>query len=440
MKIVKKISMLLILVITLVTFASCSAKDFFGDYSQYQDSTSSGEDEYLKGTNNCIFVYPINYYAQEGQNFTAKWHGMKKALEQHGVTITGDDSKDSKQFKYTISDDTDLPSDFQLVFVNNQTWDTSLALSKPLKKYTPMAIVSTCNGVEFCSAQIMANSPNTRNCTLGGFSDAYQKAFENGSLAYLGVKFAASVGPIVAATYSAVQGAPIRTPNGEAIRIGQKYWMINSLEEYLELAELDQINDNPVYKKCDYDKIIPATNPNATYEDFYNWASASGVEEVKAKYQANRDIVDTPVATEKFKIGLIVPGSINDAVQAYVDYISKYMAVMYNFEVVMYPVSSSVNQKAAAQQACDANCKAIISLQDDTDRNAAIEYANSRGVYSAIVGNSQNDKNYNEVKDLPYFVGSIGSGLQDEIDAEYEMVEYYLQKMIQRGEWTISNK
>ena len=50
------------------------------------------------------------------------------------------------------------------------------------------------------------------------------------------------------------------------------------------------------------------------------------------------------------------------------------------------------------------------------------------------------DKNYNEVKDLPYFVGSIGSGLQDEIDAEYEMVEYYLQKMIQRGEWTISNK
>lgn len=383
-------------------------------------------------TTNTLFIYLLNYYAQEGQNFTAKWHGMKEALAEHGIEVTGDTDKDAKKFSWTRKADSDLPEDFELVFVNNQTWDTSLALTNPLSKYQPMAIISTCNGVEFCSDLIAAYSPATENATLGGFSDNYRTAMESNTLHYLGIKHGASVGPIVAATYSALVGKPIRTENNEAIRISQDYWLINSLEQYDQMKEIDNFT-NPSYKKSDFDKYLPYATPSATYNDFETFVSASSYESIKSIFDANRNVVDTKVTTEKIKVGLLHPGSVNDAVGAYMKYIQEYMAQVYNFEIVALGCTTTDNQTAQTQKAIDAGCKAIISLQDDTYRTASIKLANENNVYFAIAGNAQNDNDYAQTKDLPYFVGAIGSSLESEIKAMKEITNYYLNKMIERG-------
>ena len=383
-------------------------------------------------TTNTLFIYLLNYYATEGQNFTAKWHGMKEALAEHGIEVSGDGDKDAKKFTWKRTENSDLPEDFQLVFVNNQTWDTSLALTNPLSKYQPMAIISTCNGVEFCSDLIAAYSPATENATLGGFSDNYRTAMENNTLHFLGIKHAASVGPIVAATYSALQGKPIRTENGEAIRIAQDYWLLHSLEEYDTMKAIDNF-ENPAYKKSDYDKYLPYANENATFETFYDFVSKSSYEGVKSVFDANREVVDTAVSTEKVKVALLHPGSVNDAVGAYMKYIQEYMAAVYNLDIVTFGCTNSDNQTAQTQKAIDAGCKAIISLQDDTYRTASIKLANQNGVYFAIAGNTQNDVDYAETKDLPYYVGAIGSSLESEIKAMKEITNYYLNKMIERG-------
>ena len=47
MRYIKKISILLLMLGTLISFASCSAKDFFGDYSQYEDGGSGAEEDKL---------------------------------------------------------------------------------------------------------------------------------------------------------------------------------------------------------------------------------------------------------------------------------------------------------------------------------------------------------------------------------------------------------
>ena len=82
---------------------------------------------------------------------------------------------------------------------------------------------------------------------------------------------------------------------------------------------------------------------------------------------------------------------------------------------------------------CNKGADLIISLQDDTNRNAAIAEANTRGVYFANAGTCQNDADYAATKDYKYFVGSIGSSIEHEREATREMTEYYLQKMIDRA-------
>ena len=408
-KLFKKIACALLVLVTALSMGSC---DMGGGMTS--------------DTTNTLFIYLLNYYAQPGQNFTAKWHGMKAALKQHGIEVSGDDDKDAKKFTWTRTADSDLPEDFNLVFVNNQTWDTSLALTNPLSKYQPMAIISTCNGVEFCSDLIAAYSPATENATLGGFSDNYRAAMENGTLHYLGIKHAASVGPIVAATYSALQGNPIRTANGEALNLSQEYWLLHSLEEYDEMQAIDNF-ENPAYKKSDYDTAL------VDYTTFKTFVENSSYQGVKSIFDANRNVADTKVTTNKVKVGLLHPGSVNDAVGAYMKYITDYMADVYNLEIVTFGCTTTDNQTAQTQKAIDAGCKAIISLQDDTYRTASIKLANENQVYFAIAGNAQNENDYAETKNLPYYVGAVGSSLDSEIQAMSTITNYYLEKMIERG-------
>ena len=90
------------------------------------------------------------------------------------------------------------------------------------------------------------------------------------------------------------------------------------------------------------------------------------------------------------------------------------------------------SQKAVATQLCNQGADFIISLQDDTERNAAAEVCNERGVYFAIGGSCQSYIDYDKIKYLPYYVGSVGTSIEEERRSAKEMTEYYLQCMIHR--------
>ena len=85
-----------------------------------------------------------------------------------------------------------------------------------------------------------------------------------------------------------------------------------------------------------------------------------------------------------------------------------------------------------AKQLCNQGADFIISLQDDTDRNNAARICNDLGVYFAIGGSCQNEIDYEEIKNLEYYVGSVGTSTAEERRSAYEMTEYYLQCLIHR--------
>ncbi|MBO5930635.1 MAG: hypothetical protein J6Q70_00175, partial [Clostridia bacterium] len=52
----------------------------------------------------------------------------------------------------------------------------------------------------------------------------------------------------------------------------------------------------------------------------------------------------------------------------------------------------------------------------------------------AIGGSCQNEIDYAQIKDLPYYVGSVGTSTAEERRSAYEMTEYYLQCLIHRAQ------
>lgn len=426
----KKVLLPLFALVSTLSLSSCNSFIFI--------NTSAGPNmDWLKDTNNTLFIALYNYYGQEGQHFTNRWLGMLDALNEYGIEVTGHEAqKDAREFKidYTNSK---LPEDAEIYMVNNQTWDTGLQFTRPLTNKKPMAVLSTCNGVEFASAQIKANSPSTQNGTMGGFSTQYENAFNDGSLNYLISKYSCHIAPIFAAGVNAVRGNALRTENNEALRLSITQWDVKSLDEYNTYSAIDRIADDaegPTIKKSDIDKFFTKGGEFNNAKALEDWCAASTFENVKALYDANRTVTDQVDTGEKVKVGILKPGSVNDSVGAYIDYMKGYLARVYNVEFVTdEDISNSNDQKTAAIAMCNKGAQLIISVQDDTNRNAAIKEANSRGVYFANVGTCQNDKDYNEVKDLPYFVGSIGTSIQEERRSTYEMTKYYLEIMCERG-------
>ena len=425
----KKLLLPLFGLISTLSLSSCNAFIFINSGGINMD--------WLKDTNNTLFIALYNYYGQEGQHFTNRWLGMLDALNEYGIEVTGHEAqKDAREFKIDYTNSR-LPEDAEIYMVNNQTWDTGLQFTRPLTNKKPIAVLSTCNGVEFASAQIKANSPSTQNGTMGGFSAQYEAAFNDGSLNYLISKYSCHIAPIFAAGVNAVRGNALRTENNEALRLSITQWDVKSLDEYNTYSAIDRVTDDsegPTIKKSDIDKFFTKGSEFNTAKALEEWCSASTFENVKAIYDANRTVTDQVDSGEKVKVGILKPGSVNDSVGAYIDYMKGYLGRVYNVEFVTdEDISNSNDQKTAAIAMCNKGAQLIISVQDDTNRNAAIKEANSRGVYFANVGTCQNDKDYNEVKDLPYFVGSIGTSIQEERRSTYEMTKYYLEIMCERG-------
>ena len=64
----------------------------------------------------------------------------------------------------------------------------------------------------------------------------------------------------------------------------------------------------------------------------------------------------------------------------------------------------------------------------------SLDNAYENGVYFAIAGSCQNPIDYEEIKNLPYYVGSVGTSIEEERRSTYSMTKYYLELMCQRGE------
>ncbi len=437
-KILKKGLLTACCALSLTALASCDIESLF-IYGKTQ--TVSSDIETFDNTQNSIFFALYNYYGYEGQHFTNKWLGMNDALARHGVVVTGyEGQKDARKFNISISDSTDLPSDTQIYMVNNQNWDSGIQYDKPFKKYHPMAVISTCNGVEFASSPILSSGDGISNATMGGFSDTYRTAFENGSLRYLVAKYSAHILPIFAAGVDAAQnGKALKNSDGTALRLSVSNWAIQTLSEYDELNAIDSVSsDHPTLRKINVDKYFDSSSSSYGAENLSNFVSSSSKENIKALYEENGKNASEDAGSyrqgDKITVGIIAPSSVNDTVQRYIDYIQGYLATAYNVEVLPTgSVTSTDTQSSVAKKLCNQGAKFIISLQDDTERNKAAQICNDNGVYFAIGGSCQNLIDYEEIKNLDYYVGSIGTSPEEERRAADEMTEYYLQCMIHRA-------
>lgn len=396
--------------------------------------------ETFDGCKNSLFFALYNYYGYEGQHFTNKWLGMNDALARHGITVTGyEGEKDARKFVVTREADCDLPENAVIYMVNNQNWDAGIQFSKPFALYHPMAVISTCNGVEFASSPILSTGEGISNATMGGFSATYREAFVNGSLRYLVAKYTAHILPIFAACVDAVEnGEAMRNADGSALHLSITQWAIQTLTEYDEMAAVDSIDpDHPTMRKINIDTFFDKTSANYGPEKLAEYVAASSKENIKALYAENGENAAEDTAAkrtgEKLVCGIIAPSSVNDQVAKYIEFIQGYLANIYNVEVLPTgSVTSSISQDSVATTLCNQGADFIISLQDDTDRNKAAKICNDKGVYFAIAGSCQNDIDYAQIKDYPYYVGSIGTSIQEERRSADEMTEYYLQCMIHR--------
>ena len=400
-----------------------------------------GPIETFDGTKNAIFFALYNYYGYEGQHFTNKWRGMNQALADHGITVTGwEGEKDARKFKITREANCDLPEDTVIYMVNNQNWDSGIQFTKPFAQHHPMVVISTCNGVEFASSPILSSGDAISNATMGGFSPSYREAFVNGSLRYLVAKYSAHILPIFAAAVDAVEnGEAMRNADGTALHLEIDTWAIQTLEQYDEMSAVDSISmDHPTARKINIDKFFDKTSEDYGPEKLGEWVNNSSKENIKALYELNGTNADEDVANyrqgENITCGIIAPSSVNDQVGKYITYIKEYLATAYNVTVLPVGSVTSINtQSIVAKQLCNQGADFIISLQDDTDRNAAAEICEEQGVYFAIGGSCQNEIDYEKIKNLKYYVGSVGTSTKEEFDSAREMTEYYLQCLIHRA-------
>lgn len=394
--------------------------------------------ESFAGCKNSIFLALYNYYGFEGQNFTNRWLGMMDALNNHGILVDNwAAQKDATQFKLTRTENCDLPKDANIYMVNNQEWDAGVQFTRPIAAYKPMAIISTCNGVEFAAAPIKSSGISISNATLGGFSKDYREAFENGTLKFLESKYAAHVLPIVAAGVDAVvNGAAMKNDDGTALAIPVENWPIQTLAEYNKMDAVDSIDPAaPALRYCNIKQFFEKGTSDYGAAKLSEWTAAQTKESVTVLQQENATNAesDTPRTGDKIKVGLLKPSAVNDQVKKYVDYVKGYCAQVFNYEVVEQSVSGTNDQVKATDALIASKVNLIISFQDDTNRVKSIKNANKAKIFFAVGGAALTDSDYNDVKKLPYYVGSVGTPVEADRKATREMTEYYLGCMIARA-------
>lgn len=115
-------------------------------------------------------------------------------------------------------------------------------------------ILAVGNGSDFFGTAVKGT--DVKIASVDAYASSYGDAMKAGMLDYLAGKFSASIGPIFAATYSSVNGYPIRTEEGYALALSQGYWVANSSEQFQEYYSVDSSADKPAYTKEMLDTLV----------------------------------------------------------------------------------------------------------------------------------------------------------------------------------------
>jgi len=125
------------------------------------------------------------------------------------------------------------------------------------------AILTVGSGVDVLGSFVAGSG--VKLATVDSFTEAMGEAMNSGILDYVAGKFSASVGPIFAATLNAVQGEPIRDNDGNALALGQGYWVATDADQFAEYSAVDSSKTDPAYTKEIMDAFCA---PGVAYDDF----------------------------------------------------------------------------------------------------------------------------------------------------------------------------
>ena len=139
------------------------------------------------------------------------------------------------------------------------------------------AILTVGSGVDVLGGFIADSG--VKLATVDSFTPAMKDAMDNGILDYMAGKFAASIGPIFAATLNAVNGQPIRNSDGNALALGQGYWVATNSDQFAEYSAVDSSLTDPAYTKQILDQYAA---PGVNYEDFAAFVAQYAFDEIVA--------------------------------------------------------------------------------------------------------------------------------------------------------------
>ena len=139
------------------------------------------------------------------------------------------------------------------------------------------AILTVGSGVDVLGSFI--SDADVKLATVDGYTEAIGEAMESGILDYIAGKFSASVGPIFMAVMDATQGSPIRDAEGNALALGQGYWVAANAETFARFYAVDSSNTTPAYTKEILDTHCGA---GVSYDDFAAFVEDYGFESIEA--------------------------------------------------------------------------------------------------------------------------------------------------------------
>lgn len=134
-------------------------------------------------------------------------------------------------------------------------------------------ILAVGNGSDFFGTATAGT--DVKIASVDAYAESYGEAMEAGTLNYLAGKFSASIGPVFMAAYRAVAGNPVRDADGNALALGQGYWVATSYDEFSEYYAVDSSRENPAYTKEMLDTLI-----DADYSEFEKFVESYSFDEI----------------------------------------------------------------------------------------------------------------------------------------------------------------
>ena len=129
----------------------------------------------------------------------------------------------------------------------------------------PDAFLSVGMATTFFAA--LLNEADIPYADIDSFTASNGTNMQSGSLEYLAGKYTPSTGPVLAAVYNAVHGNKIEDADGNAISIGQGYWVATSYEQF-QLFQTADSATNPIYNKELLDTVIGEDITYSAFETF----------------------------------------------------------------------------------------------------------------------------------------------------------------------------